>query len=323
MDAPMNETKIFRSGFVALTGRPNAGKSTLVNQMAGMDLAIVSYKPQTTRTAIRAIIDREDGQMILIDTPGLLKPRNRLGQYMADTISRTVLDADVVVLLVDANEEDKHKGRIGPEQGMLDRLKETGKPVILVLNKVDMIAKESLLPVIAHWSQRYPFDAIIPVSAKSGDGVEILKNELFTRLPQGPRYFPEDTITDQTERVLAAELIREQILRQIHEEIPHGTAVVINSFEEEYDDCKTCSDEPERSMVLIDATILCEKDSHKGILIGKGGSMLKSIGTAARIQIEKMLDCRCYLELQVKVREDWQNRSGILRDLGLTTESGT
>jgi len=187
---------------------------------------------------------------------------------------------------------------------------------------VDMIAKESLLPVIAHWSQRYPFDAIIPVSARSGDGVEILKNELFARLPQGPRYFPEDTITDQTERVLAAELIREQILRQIHEEIPHGTAVVINSFEEEFDDCKTCSDEPERSMVLIDATILCEKDSHKGILIGKGGSMLKSIGTAARIQIEKMLDCRCYLELQVKVREDWQNRSGILRDLGLSNESG-
>lgn len=315
------EKTVFRSGFVALTGRPNAGKSTLVNQMAGMDLAITSYKPQTTRTTIRAIIDQPDGQMVLTDTPGIHQPKNRLGQYMVDAIMRTVMDADIVVLLIDAREEDRHQGRSGPEKAMLEKVKETGKPVILVLNKVDLLAKESLLPMIAAWSQRYPFAAIIPVSAKSGDGVEILKNELFSRLPEGPRYFPEDTITDQTERVLAAEMIREQILHLVHEEIPHGTAVIINSFEEEFDDAQTVTTEPERSLVLIDATILCEKDSHKGILIGKGGSMLKAIGTSARLQIEKMLDCKVYLELQVKVREDWQNRSGILRDLGLTSES--
>lgn len=310
----------FRSGFVALTGRPNAGKSTLVNQMAKMDLAIVSYKPQTTRTAIRAIIDEPYGQMILTDTPGILKPKNRLGQYMADAINRTVMDADVVILLADAKEEDRRKGRQGPEQVMLERLRETNKPVILVLNKVDLIPKETLLPMIAHWSKIYPFEAIVPISAKSGDGIDVLKKEIFDRLPEGPRYFPEDTLTDQTERVLASELIREQILRQVHEEIPHGTAVIINSFEEEFDGCKTCAEDSERTMVLIDATILCEKDSHKGILIGKGGSKLKSIGTSARLSIEKMLDCRCYLELSVKVREDWQNRPGILKDIGLSPE---
>ncbi len=315
-----NEKPIFRSGFVALTGRPNAGKSTLVNQMAGMDLAIVSYKPQTTRTAIRAIIDEPHGQMILTDTPGLIKPRNRLGQFMSDTITRTVLDADLVVLLVDAKEEDRLKGRSVAEQMMLDKLRDTGKPVFLVLNKVDLIPKEALLPIMDRWNRIYPFTAIIPVSAKSGDGVEILKRALFDRLPEGPRYFPEDSLTDQTERVLASELIREQILRQVHEEIPHGTAVIINSFEEEFDSCQTCAGDPERSMVLIDATILCEKDTHKGILIGKGGARLKSIGTAARLSIEKMLDCRCYLELTVKVRQDWQNRPGILKDLGLTPE---
>lgn len=380
--------KGFHSGFVALTGRPNAGKSTLINQLAGMDLAITSPKPQTTRTAIRAIIDRPHGQIILVDTPGLLQPKNRLGKFMAESIARTVDDADIVLLIVDAESEHKRHSRNVAEIGLLARLKEHEKAVILVLNKVDLLAKELLLPIIAQWSSRYPFAAIIPVSARTGDGIMPLEAELLARLPEGPRYFPEDSVTDQTERVLAGELIREQILRHTHQEIPHGSAVVINAFEEEFadgsvsgvdaeadgsladldmaagalftgtdmetDDAEDDDVEPEedvdaddeantdvesdnadiavadgsepdeveageaprRTLVRIDATIVCEKDSHKGILIGKGGSMLKAIGTDARLQIEKMVDCRVYLELRVKVREDWQNRTGILRDLG-------
>lgn len=365
------ESAGFHSGFVALTGRPNAGKSTLINQLSGMDLAITSPKPQTTRTAIRSIINRPHGQMILVDTPGLLQPKSRLGKFMAESIVRTVDDADIVLLIVDADAEHRRHSRNAPEVQLLDRLKEMEKTVILVLNKVDMLAKELLLPIIAQWSGHYPFAAIIPVSARTGDGVAVLEAELLQRLPEGPRYFPEDAVTDQTERVLAAELIREQILRHTHQEIPHGTAVVINAFEEEFAD-EDEIDEPElaeaagdageadeeaegldeagetgeaeadlaeeeeedeagedledddgprRTLVRIDATILCEKDSHKGILIGKGGSMLKAIGTEARLQIEKMVDCRVYLELHVKVREDWQNRTGILRDLGYIQET--
>ncbi|NLC83665.1 MAG: GTPase Era [Ruminococcaceae bacterium] len=304
----------FRSGFVAITGRPNAGKSTLINQLASMDLAITSPKPQTTRTTIRAVINKPNGQIILVDTPGLLRPQDKLGKVMADAIARTVDDADIVLLLVDAEAEQRRRGRSAPEMELLSRLKDKEKDIILVLNKVDLIAKELLLPLIARWSERYPFAAIIPVSARNGDGVQLLENELLTRLPVGPRYFPEDSITDQTERSLTAELIREQILRHTHQEIPHGTAVIINSFEEEYV-------EPSRTFIHIDASILTEKDTHKGILIGKGGSMLKAIGTDARLQIEKMVGCKVYLELHVKVREDWQNRSGILRDIGYLQDS--
>ncbi|MGI6297959.1 MAG: GTPase Era [Saccharofermentanales bacterium] len=308
----------FRSGFVAITGRPNAGKSTLINQLASMDLAITSPKPQTTRTTIRAVINKPNGQIILVDTPGLLRPQDKLGKVMADAIARTVDDADIVLLLVDAEAEQRRRGRSAPEMELLTRLKDKEKEIILVLNKVDLIAKELLLPLIARWSERYPFAAIIPVSARNGDGIQVLENELLTRLPVGPRYFPEDSITDQTERSLAAELIREQILRHTHQEIPHGTAVIINSFEEEYEEETV---EPRRTFIHIDASILTEKDTHKGILIGKGGSMLKAIGTDARLQIEKMVGCKVYLELHVKVREDWQNRSGILRDIGYLQDS--
>jgi len=308
----------FRSGFVAITGRPNAGKSTLINQLASMDLAITSPKPQTTRTTIRAVINKPNGQIILVDTPGLLRPQDKLGKVMADAIARTVDDADIVLLLVDAEAEQRRRGRSAPEMELLTRLKDKEKEIILVLNKVDLIAKELLLPLIARWSERYPFAAIIPVSARNGDGIQVLENELLTRLPVGPRYFPEDSITDQTERSLAAELIREQILRHTHQEIPHGTAVIINSFEEEYEEETV---EPRRTFIHIDASILTEKDTHKGILIGKGGSMLKAIGTDARLQIEKMVGCKVYLELHIKVREDWQNRSGILRDIGYLQDS--
>lgn len=335
----------FRSGFVAITGRPNAGKSTLINQLASMDLAITSPKPQTTRTTIRAVINKPNGQIILVDTPGLLRPQDKLGKVMADAIARTVDDADIVLLLVDAEAEQRRRGRSAPEMELLTRLKDKEKEIILVLNKVDLIAKELLLPLIARWSERYPFAAIIPVSARNGDGIQVLENELLTRLPVGPRYFPEDSITDQTERSLAAELIREQILRHTHQEIPHGTAVIINSFEEEFEADENAEEaeateataeataaeveadaeeeyvEPRRTFIHIDASILTEKDTHKGILIGKGGSMLKAIGTDARLQIEKMAGCKVYLELHIKVREDWQNRSGILRDIGYLQDS--
>ena len=299
---------MIRSGFVALIGRPNVGKSTLLNQMAGIRLAITSQKAQTTRQVIRAIIDAPDSQIIFLDTPGMHQPKNKLGRFMVDSARHALAEADVALLLIDAN-FDPRVADI--EKNILDLAAKQKKPVILVINKVDSVAKEALLPLMATFHAAYPFTAIIPISAKTGDGVDVLLQELRSLLPVGPRYFPSDSLTDQTERMLAAELIREQILRLTHEEIPHGTAVAIDSFDED------CEDDPDdRTIVRIEATILVERDTHKGIIIGKQGSMLKTIGTAARLEIEKMLGCPCYLKLFVKVREDWRNRRNILLDLG-------
>lgn len=305
-------TELIRSGFVTLIGRPNVGKSTLLNQMAGIRLAITSHKAQTTRQVIRAIIDAPDSQIIFMDTPGMHQPKSKLGQYMVDSARHALAEADVAVLLIDAN----FNPRIAEiEKNILELARKVHKPVVLVINKVDTVAKEDLLPLMATFHAAYPFTAIIPVSARTGDGVDVLLAELRRLLPEGPRYFPADSLTDQTERMLAAELIREQILRLTHEEIPHGTAVAIDSFEEDDEE-----DPDDRSIVHIEATILVDRDTHKGILIGKQGSMLKTIGTAARIEIEKMLGCPCYLQLFVKVREDWRNRRGILQDLGFETK---
>ncbi len=304
--APMRD--LIRSGFVALIGRPNVGKSTLLNQMAGLRLAITSPKAQTTRQVIRAIIDAPDSQIIFLDTPGMHQPKSKLGHYMVEAARHALAEADVALLLIDANFEPRVADL---EKHILSLAARQHKPVILVINKVDMVAKEALLPLMAVFHEAFPFTAIIPISARTGDGVDILLQQLRQLLPQGPRYFPEDSLTDQTERMLAAELIREQILRLTHEEIPHGTAVAIDSFSEEPEE-----DPDDRQIVHIEATILVERDSHKGIIIGKQGSMLKTIGTAARLEIERMLGCPCYLKLFVKVREDWRNRRGILQDLG-------
>lgn len=302
----------FKSGFISLAGLPNAGKSTLLNQLAGLHLAITSPKPQTTRQTIRAIIDEPDSQMIFLDTPGYHQPKSQLDRYMLRDILAALTDADIVLLITDADaaaRANPASGLPALERKLLEQLQPMGKPVILILNKIDKMAKESLLPLIARYNQAYPFVAILPVSARSGDGISQLLAEIRRILPPGPRYYPLDTLTDQTERSMAAELIREQVLLQTHAEIPHGVVVEIEAFEE--------IGEPERTRAEISAVIYCDKDSHKGILIGKQGSMLKNIGTQARLQIEELLGCPCYLELFVKVREGWRNRRDILRNLGL------
>jgi GTP-binding protein Era len=351
----------FLSGFVAIVGRPNVGKSTLLNQLSGTRVAIVSPKPQTTRHNIRAIIDEPDAQIIFIDTPGIHKPRTKLGEFMVDSAYNAFGDADVLVLMIDATAP-----RITEtEKNCCEKAGKMKKPLILLVNKVDLIPKEELFPIIERFTKLYAFDTIIPISVKKNDGLDILKKEIKKHLPEGPQYFPPDSITDQTERHISSELIREQILRMTNEEIPHGTAVEIELFEERFSDakgeilskekigmpdecdftisgcandetydeeeteeeidedakdenkCSSVSEETgEREFVRIKAVIYCEKDSHKRIIIGKKGEMIKRIGIQARRQIEDMLQCKIYLELFVKVREDWRNRNPILDNLG-------
>ncbi len=313
-----------RSGFISLIGRPNVGKSTLLNQIAGIRLAITSPKAQTTRQVVRAVLDEEDAQMIFLDTPGLHRPKTRLGEYMMTAAAAALADGDIILLLIDADAAiDSRSGTGVPalEADVLAKASHQKKPVILVLNKVDRVVKEKLLPLMASYAAAFPFAALIPVSALTGDGVDRLVEAIRGLLPAGPRYFPLDSVSDQTERSLAGELVREQILRLTSEEIPHGTAVEVETFEElDHDGNNLAEADPEtageRSLVRISAVIYCDRDSHKGILIGKNGAMLRRIGTEARKQIEAMIDCRCYLELHVKVREDWRNRRDILRNLG-------
>ncbi|MDD2533770.1 MAG: GTPase Era [Eubacteriales bacterium] len=303
----MDPEILSHSGFVSLIGRPNVGKSTLLNQLAGQRLAITSPKPQTTRSIIRAIIDEPDTQIVFLDTPGLHLAKSKLGQYMTDAARLAMADTDIILLLIEAGFSPRV---LDIERKVLAQLQASKKPVILVINKVDSNEKESILPLMAAFHEVYPFQAIIPISAKTGDGISILIDEIRRLLPEGPRYFPIDSLTDQTERMIAGELIREQILLKTHEEIPHGTAVVVDSFTEH------TTEAGERTHVTIEASIVCEKDTHKGILIGKQGSMLTAIGTGARKEIEAMLDCPCYLDLFVRVRDDWRNRQSILNDLG-------
>ena len=303
----------FKSGFISLAGLPNAGKSTLLNQLAGMHLAITSPKPQTTRQVVRAIIDEPGLQMVFLDTPGYHTANTRLGKNMLSSIAAALTDADIVLLVTDASRAQTASRLPATEQALLERLGKLDKPVILVLNKVDIMVKEQLLPLIERYNKAYPFAAIIPLSARNGDGLDDLLAEIRRHLPAGPQYYPLASVTDLTEREMAAELIREQVLLLTHAEIPHGTAVEVEKFEE--------TGSPQRTQVRVSAVIYCDKDSHKGILIGKQGSMLKAIGTQARLSIEEMAGCPCFLELFVKVRPGWRNRRDILRTLGLETRS--
>ncbi|MGI6333970.1 MAG: GTPase Era [Saccharofermentanales bacterium] len=318
----MSEQTI-HSGFVSLIGRPNVGKSTLLNKLVGVRLAITSPKPQTTRQVVRGIIDDENSQIIFLDTPGFHAPRTRLGEYMVQAATTALADGDIALLLVDAEKatgERAFPGIPSIEANILQKAGNMNKKVILVLNKVDRVVKEALLPLMALYASAFNFAAIVPISAKTGDGLDRLISEIRRLLPEGPRYYPVDSLTDQTERDLCAELIREQILLLTSEEIPYGAAVEIESFTALADDEPQSDDGvTERELVRISAVIYCNKDSHKGILIGNRGSMLKNIGSRARGQIEAMLGCPCYLELHVKVREDWRNRRGILRNLGYET----
>lgn len=308
------KTELSHSGFVAIIGRPNVGKSTLINQISGMKLAIVSSKPQTTRKNIRSVVNGEDSQIVFVDTPGIHRPKSQLAEYMVDVAFRAAKDSDLILMLADAT-----KGNPSfVEREACQKAKESGKRVILVINKSDAVDKESLLPIIQKFYSLFAFEAIIPVSARTGDGVQELLKEIVDRLPRGPRFFPVEEITDQSERALASELIREQILHYTNEEIPHGTAVEIELFDERLKEGG--EDEYDRDLIRITASIICEKTSHRVILLGKNGQMIKRIGTKARENIEKMCGCKVFLDLHIKVRADWKNKQVFLNDLGYRKE---
>lgn len=296
----MNE--VSHSGFIAIVGRPNVGKSTLLNAILGEKLAIVSARPQTTRSRVTGIWTEPDSQVIFIDTPGLLQPRNRLGEYMVKTVGGSIADVDAAVLVVEPVEE-----AAPAEEELLRKLRGADMPTVLVINKIDTLAdKTRLVGVIGAWSARLDFAAVVPLSAAGGDGLGELKTEILRLLPSGPKFYPDDIYTTDPERAIAAEIIREKLLRMLADEVPHGTAVEIEKMH-----TRETGD-----LTDIEATIYCEKESHKGIIIGKGGVMLKKIGTAARQDIEKMLGGRVNLRLWVKVRSDWRNQPGMLHSLG-------
>ena len=299
-------------GTVALLGRPNVGKSTLLNCISGMKIAIVSHKPQTTRTNIRSIYNTEDTQIIFTDTPGVHKPGSKMGGIMVEKSFRSAIAADVVLLIADGRFEEP--GSV--EKRLIKLCADNKKKVVLAINREDEVGKNALLPITANYSQLYDFADVVPISAKTGKGVETLIEVLSNLLPEGPRLYDGEYLTDQTEREIAGEMIREQILHYTDQEIPHGTAVIVTEFKESVDE--EGEDEYDRSIVVIKADILCMRKSHKGIIIGHDGKMIKRIGTAARKNIEKMLGCKVYLDLYVKVREDWQNNEAILKETGLS-----
>jgi len=294
----------FKSGFVTIVGRPNVGKSTLLNRLAGEKIAITSNKPQTTRNTIKTVVTNKEYQMIFMDTPGIHKPKNKLGEYMVDVATETLKEVDAVLFLVEATEE---KAGVG-DKYIIEQLKNIKTPVVLIINKVDAVKKEAILSLIQHYSELMDFKTIIPISAMVGEGVDIVIDEIVKLLPEGPQYFPEDMLTDQPEKVIVAEMIREKILNLLKDEIPHGTGVEVMTFKER----------PGKGIIDIQATIYCEKDSHKGIIIGKQGAMLKKIGSLARTDVEKFLASKVYLELWVKVKPDWRNSNAMLKTLGYT-----
>ena len=294
---------IEKTGIFSLVGRPNAGKSTLTNALCGQKVAIVSDKPQTTRTRITGVLNRDGCQMIFLDTPGLHKPRTRLGDYMVKVINDTVADVDTAVLLVEP------VARIGvPEQMLIDRIQQLDLPAVLVINKIDTVEKETLLAVIAAYTQAHDFEAVVPVSAKTGDGLDILVSELEKLCVESPQLFPDGMVSDQPERQLIAEIIREKLLQNLDKEVPHGVAVEIEQMKEE------------NGVMHVAAVIYCERKSHKGIIIGKNGAMLKKVGASARPEIEAMLDSRVFLQLWVKIKEDWRNSPAQIRNFGYTEE---
>lgn len=290
-----------KSGFVTLIGRPNVGKSTLMNKIIGQKIAITSNKPQTTRNRIQTVFTDERGQIVFVDTPGIHKAKNKLGEYMVGAAVKTLSEVDVICWLVEPSTF------IGAgEQSIIERLKSVNVPVILVINKMDTVKKEEVLPVIEKYSRELKFAEIVPLSARNGDNVDDLVDTIFKYLPYGPMFYDEDTVTDQPMRQIVAELIREKALHALNEEIPHGIAVAVDSMKLRGN----------KKIYDIDATIICERDSHKGIIIGKGGEMLKKIGTNARYEIEKQLDCKVNLKLWVKVKKEWRDSDILLKNFG-------
>lgn len=302
----------FKSGFVTLIGRPNVGKSTLMNNLIGQKIAITSSKPQTTRNRIQTVYTDEVGQIIFLDTPGIHKAQNKLGEYMDSVAERTLSEVDVVLWLV---EPTTFIGK--GEQHIAKLLETTRTPVILVVNKIDTVEKGELLPVIDKYKDIVDFKACIPVSAVTGENKDDLLKTVFDLLPEGPMYYNEDVVTDQAERQITAELIREQTLRRLKDEVPHGVAVMVESMKEEKD---TSVRHSHKNIMNIEATIFCERDSHKGIIIGKKGAMLKEIGTNARHQISDLLGMKVNLNLWVKVKKDWRNSDSLMKNFGYKEE---
>ena len=292
----------YKSGFVAVIGRPNVGKSTLINHIIGQKIAIMSDKPQTTRSRIQCIFNMENAQMIFLDTPGIHKPKHKLGEYMLKAAEGTLKEVDVIFFVVDATEKFG-----GGENYIIERLKSsTNKPVILVINKIDLINREQSLPLIESYSGKYDFAAIIPISAIDGTNVDNLIQEAVKYLPEGPQYYPADMVTDQPERLIIAELVREKVLHLTEDEVPHSIAVDVDEMKKR-----------KNGDTYIRATIYVERDSQKGILIGKNGEMLKNIGKLARPEIEMLIGTKVYLDLWIKVKKNWRNSPGAIQNFGL------
>lgn len=295
--------KDYKSGFVTLIGRPNVGKSTLMNYLIGQKIAITSNKPQTTRNRIQTVLTTEEVQVVFVDTPGIHKAKNKLGEYMVNVAERTLNEVDVVMWLVEPTTF------IGAgEQHIASQLKKVQTPVILVINKIDSVKPEEVLASISAYKDLYEFAEIVPVSARNGNNTEELLKVIMKYLPYGPQFYDEDTVTDQPERQIVAEIIREKALHSLNEEIPHGIAVAIDQMK------------MRNKVMHIDATIICERDSHKGIIIGKQGNMLKKIGSTARFEIERMLECKVNLKLWVKVKKDWRDSEFLMKNFGYREE---
>lgn len=300
------QEKKYKSGFATLIGRPNVGKSTLMNQLIGQKIAITSNKPQTTRNRIQTVYTEEQGQIIFLDTPGIHQAKNKLGEFMVNIAERTINEVDVILWLVEPSTF------IGAgEQHIIEKLNKSKTPVILVINKIDMVKKGEILTFIEAYKDKCNFAEIVPVSALKGENKQQLIDVIFKYLPNGPMYFDEDTVTDQPERQIVAELIREKALRLLNDEIPHGIAVTIERMKER----------PGGKVIDIDATIICERDSHKGIIIGKQGAMLKNIGMKARVEIENLLDTKVFLQLWVKVKKEWRDSDFLIKNYGYREDS--
>ncbi len=298
-------TTNYKSGFVSIIGRPNVGKSTFLNRVIGQKIAIMSDKPQTTRNKIQGVYTQDDAQIVFIDTPGIHKPKHKLGDFMMKVAQNTLKEVDLVLFMINAK-EGLGKG----DEFIIEKLKETSTPVYLVINKIDEVHPDDLLPLMETYKSLYPFKEIVPISALQGNNVEVLLEQIKKFLPEGPQYYPADQVTDHPERFIVAELIREKVLHLTREEVPHSIAVAIDSMKKREN----------KDMVDIQATIVVERDSQKGIVIGKQGKVLKEVGQKARVDIEALLGSKVFLELWVKVQKDWRNKQSQLRDFGFNED---
>ncbi|KZZ85971.1 GTPase Era [Bacillus sp. SJS] len=291
----------YKSGFVSIIGRPNVGKSTFLNRVIGQKIAIMSDKPQTTRNKIQGVLTTDDSQTIFIDTPGIHKPKHKLGDFMMKVAQNTLREVDIIMFMINA-EEGYGRG----DEFIIEKLKEVKTPVFLVINKIDQLHPDQLFPLIEKYKGLYPFKEVVPISALQGNNIETLLEQIKTYLPEGPQYYPADQVTDHPERFIISELVREKVLHLTREEIPHSVAVVIDAIERR----------EENASVYVAATVIVERDSQKGIVIGKQGKMLKEVGQRARVDIEALLGSKVFLELWVKVQKDWRNKMNQLRDYG-------